>query len=77
MRVMKLLCSPDRLRGDIPHYTYGVCWLAFALGNNKGAGSLWQKDFAGFDPVLLQAHERCPLRILAYCLMGNHWHFIA
>ena len=36
-----------------------------------------QNDFAAFDRVMLQAHERCPLRILSYCLMGNHWHFVA
>lgn len=35
------------------------------------------KDFAAFERVLLQAHERCPLRILSYCIMGNHWHFVA
>ena len=34
------------------------------------------KDFAAFDRILLEAHERCPLRILSYCLMGNHWHFV-
>jgi putative transposase len=36
-----------------------------------------QKDFAAFERVLLEAYERCPLRILSYCLMGNHWHFVA
>jgi putative transposase len=36
-----------------------------------------QKDFAAFEQVILQAHERCPLRILSYCVMGNHWHFVA
>ncbi len=35
------------------------------------------KDFAAFDRSIIQAHERCPLRILSYCLMGNHWHFVA
>ena len=35
-----------------------------------------EDDFAAFERVLLEAHEREPLRILAYCLMGNHWHFI-
>ncbi len=34
------------------------------------------EDFAAFQSILLQAHEREPLSILAYCLMGNHWHFV-
>jgi putative transposase len=34
------------------------------------------KDFDAFHRVLLQAHERHPLRILSYCLMNNHWHFV-
>lgn len=35
-----------------------------------------EADFAAFERVLLEAHEREPLRILAWCLMGNHWHFV-
>jgi len=35
-----------------------------------------QKDLAAFDRIILEAHKRCPLRILSYCLMGNHWHFV-
>ena len=35
-----------------------------------------EEDFAAFERVLLEAHEREPLRILGYCLMGNHWHFV-
>ena len=34
------------------------------------------EDFAAFQRVLLQAHQRDPLDILAWCLMGNHWHFV-
>jgi len=34
-------------------------------------------DFAAFERVMLEAHERFPLRILCYCLMSNHWHFVA
>jgi putative transposase len=33
-------------------------------------------DFAALERVLVLAHEREPLPILAYCLMGNHWHFV-
>lgn len=33
-------------------------------------------DFAALQRILIEAHEREPLRILAYSLMGNHWHFV-
>lgn len=35
-----------------------------------------EKDFAAFQKLLLEAHQRCPLRLLAWCVMGNHWHFV-
>jgi putative transposase len=33
-------------------------------------------DFEAFERVILQAHQRYPLRILSYCIMSNHWHFV-
>jgi putative transposase len=47
---------------------------------NRAAGRLTlfrhDKDFAAFEKTMLQAHRRVPLRILSYCLMSNHWHFV-
>ncbi len=39
---------------------------------------LFQKaaDFAAFERVLEETQERYPTRILAYCLVPNHWHFV-
>ncbi len=34
------------------------------------------EDFAALERIMLEAHEREPLPILAWCLMGNHWHFV-
>jgi len=34
------------------------------------------EDYAAFERVLEEAHDREPLRILAYCLMPNHWHMV-
>ena len=34
------------------------------------------EDFEAFERVLLEAHARHPIRILSYCLMPNHWHFV-
>ena len=35
-----------------------------------------EKDFAAFEKLLVEAHQRHPLRLLSYCLMGTHWHFV-
>ncbi len=33
-------------------------------------------DYAAFERVLAEANERVTMRILAYCVMPNHWHFV-
>ncbi|MGA2497788.1 MAG: transposase, partial [Tepidisphaeraceae bacterium] len=33
-------------------------------------------DFDAFQRVMIEAHQRHPIRILAWCLMSNHWHFV-
>ncbi len=35
-----------------------------------------EADYGAFERVMLEAHERFPTRILAWCLMRNHWHFV-
>jgi putative transposase len=39
---------------------------------------LFQKegDYFAFEQILEEAHQRVQLRILSYCLMPNHWHFV-
>jgi putative transposase len=34
------------------------------------------EDFAAFERVLQQAVERTQTRLLAYCVMPNHWHLL-
>jgi hypothetical protein len=34
------------------------------------------EDFQGFRLVIVEAHRRHPLRILAYCILSNRWHFV-
>src|SRR5271166_5179424 len=34
------------------------------------------EDFEPFRRVMIEAHRRHPLRILAYCILSNHWHFV-
>jgi putative transposase len=35
-----------------------------------------QRDYEAFERVMLEAHRRFPLRICAYCVLPNHWHFV-
>jgi putative transposase len=34
------------------------------------------KDFLAFADLLRQAAQRHPLRLLAWCIMPTHWHFV-
>jgi putative transposase len=33
-------------------------------------------DYAAFERVVAEVHERLPTRLLAYCLMPTHWHLV-
>ena len=35
-----------------------------------------EKDYAAFESLLEETLESQPMRICAYCLMPNHWHFV-
>ena len=35
-----------------------------------------EADYQAFERIMIETHERHPLRILAWCLMRNHWHFV-
>ena len=47
---------------------------------NRAAGQLVLfdsgGDFEAFERLLRDAQTRTAMRILAYCLMGNHWHLL-
>jgi putative transposase len=47
---------------------------------NRGAGRLRlfkkRQDYLAFEQVLLEAQQRHPIRLLDWCLMPNHWHFV-
>lgn len=47
---------------------------------NRGVGrrTLFQKDgdYLAFERVVEEALRTCPMRICAYCLLSNHWHFV-
>src|SRR5438552_14055968 len=33
-------------------------------------------DYAAFERVLKQAYAFVPMRLLAYCILSNHWHLV-
>lgn len=35
-----------------------------------------EKDYLAFENIIIEAKEKYPMRILSYCLMPNHWHFV-
>ena len=47
---------------------------------NRGAGrrNLFdnEADFRAFERVLLETLRVRPIRVCAYCLLSNHWHFV-
>ena len=34
-------------------------------------------DFAAFERIIIEAHQRFALQICSYCILSNHWHFVA
>jgi putative transposase len=35
-----------------------------------------ERDYEAFERVMLEAHAKHPLRVLAWCVMPTHWHFV-
>jgi len=48
------------------------------LNRGNGRMTLFHKDadFKAFERVLAEGLERYPVDLLAWCLMGNHWHLV-
>ena len=63
---------PRRLRVASGGYAYHV--LNRAVGKARIFGK--QRDFEAFEEVIGEAKERLPMRVLAWCALSNHWHFV-
>src|SRR5438874_4340669 len=63
---------PRRLRCALGGYVYHV------LNRGVGRATLFNKpgDYHAFVKVLRQARDWRLVRLLAYCLMPNHWHLV-
>ena len=47
---------------------------------NRGVGGqqlfFGDDDYGAFEKVIAETLEKRPMRLLGYCLMPNHWHFV-
>ena len=53
--------------------------LAYHVLNRRvGRLPLFEKpaDYVAFEKILAEAHAQTTIRIVAYCLMPNHWHLL-
>jgi putative transposase len=53
-------------------------YVYHALNRGVARLALFEKpgDYDAFETVLAEAMEEHPIRVLAYCFMPNHWHFV-
>ena len=63
---------PRRIRASAGGIVYHV------LNRGVGRMRLFRKaaDFAAMEKVLEEALKRTPVRLLAYCILSNHWHLL-
>ncbi len=52
----------------------GMVFHCINRGNGRSRIFEDDRDYSAFEKVLAEALMRVPLRLLAYCLMPNHWH---
>lgn len=48
------------------------------LNRANGREKIFQKekDYEAFEKILSEAKEKYPMRIISFCIMPNHWHFV-
>ncbi|MCU0879586.1 MAG: transposase [Pirellulaceae bacterium] len=54
----------------------GYCYHVLNRGNARQRVFRKDADYAAFVNLFDEAQVRCPMRILAYCLMPNHFHVV-
>jgi putative transposase len=54
----------------------GYCYHVLNRGNGRRPVFHKDGDYAAFVKLLRQAGERTPIRLLAFCLMPNHFHLV-
>jgi putative transposase len=64
---------PRTSRSLVPHGYYHL----INRGNNRASVFLEPADYRRFIGLMERSQERVQLRLLAYCLMPNHFHLVA
>lgn len=54
----------------------GICYHAFNRGNGRACVFHDARDYDVFVSLMRQASDHVPMRISAWCLMPNHFHFV-
>jgi len=54
----------------------GICYHVMNRGNARATVFFDEEDYLRFLDLLRRAKERLPTRVLAYCLMPNHFHLV-
>jgi putative transposase len=70
--VVRLGTMPRPLRTAPGGFVYHV------LNRANGKRRIFEhdRDYLAFESVLAEVQERIPMRILAWCVMPNHWHLL-
>ena len=58
------------------HAPGGYCYHVLNRGNARQQVFHKDADYAAFLRLLDEAQDRLPMRVLSYCLMPNHFHFV-
>ena len=54
----------------------GLAYHVLDRGNGRAEVFHKEDDYAAFLKLLCEASDRLPMRVLAYCLMPNHFHLV-
>lgn len=54
----------------------GICYHVINRGNCKARVFFRESDYDAFLRLISESCDRLPMRILAYCLMPNHFHLV-
>lgn len=74
MRPVEVVCviMPRTARASVG----GICYHVINRGNGRACVFHDERDYRVFVALMCQASQRIPVRMSAWCLMPNHFHFV-